>query len=104
MTDAEVLDQWDRHNRAAIVQCSEWPSMVISYEELVTRPKETIFELGEFVEAVRADRRSRRRGGDRVRRRAVHQTRRPSRTDRSVQGQYRVLAQVLDQLDGIHFE
>ena len=29
----------------------EWPSFVLSYEELVARPKNAISELGEFVEA-----------------------------------------------------
>src|SRR5580692_5333466 len=50
LSDAQTLDQWDRHNRAALVQCSEHPSLVLSFEALVSKPKETVFELGEFVE------------------------------------------------------
>ena len=50
VADAAILDQWDRHNRVAMVHCSQWPSLVLSYEELVAKPKESIFELSEFVE------------------------------------------------------
>jgi glycosyltransferase involved in cell wall biosynthesis len=46
----EILEQWDRYNRAAVVHCSEWPALVISYEELVAGPKAAVHELGEFLE------------------------------------------------------
>ena len=49
-TRAEVLDQWDRYNRIAMVHCSEWPAFVMSYEGVVESPKATILELGGFLE------------------------------------------------------
>lgn len=101
-SDAAILDQWDRHNRMAMVHCSQWPSLVMSYEELVAKPKESIFELSDFVERcgypVAGDAEGAAQLVDRL------PPDRPSRGTRaSVGGHYRVLAQVLAQLDGIHF-
>ncbi|HEY5026287.1 MAG TPA: glycosyltransferase [Acidimicrobiales bacterium] len=103
LSDARTLDQWDRHNRAALVQCSEWPSMVMSYEALVSKPKDAIFELGEFVErcglsvAPDAEGAIELVGGLSIDEGTA--------ADQSIVNvQYRVLADVLGQLDGIHVD
>ena len=102
VADAAILDQWDRHNRVAMVHCSQWPSLVLSYEELVAKPNESIFELSEFVERCGYPV----TGGAEEAALLVDRLP-PDRSSRgntaSVGGHYRVLAQVLDQLDGIHF-
>ncbi len=97
---AEILDQWDRHNRAAIVQCSEWPSMVMGFEELVAKPKQSIVELREFAEECGIS-----ISGDwdgAVELFDALPERLPP-TKATVGKQYRILAQVLRQLDGNHF-
>ncbi len=105
---AQVLDRWDRHNRAALVQCSEHPSLVLSYEALVSRPKETVFELGEFVErcgfSIAPD-----AGGaielvDGLSKGYATPAGEPAGADSAMNAQYRVLADVLGQLDGIHID
>ena len=100
----DVLDRWDRYNRAAIVHCSEWPSLVLSYEELVAKPKAVVLDLVEFVEkcgltvtgavedAVELVE-GLSAGG------AVG-----SREPPVVDSHHRVLARVLDQLDGPHLD
>ncbi len=99
LSDAEILDQWDRHNRAAMVQCSEWPSMVMSYEELVGRPKQTIFELGEFLEDCGLSVGAEAEGVELLD--GLSTEVRPS-SKLTVGGQYRTLARVLEQLHGSH--
>jgi len=96
----EVLDQWDRYNRAAIVQCSNWPSMVIGIAELAVRPKEIVFELGQFLKEC----------GLPVSEEAKHAIEivdgpaEPIRSSRAaVDDQYATLSRVLEQLDGNHF-
>jgi len=106
LSDARTLDQWDRHNRAALVQCSEHPSLVLSYEALVSKPKETIFELGEFVErcglSIAPD-----AGGaidlvDGLSMGEATPSDEPAVDEVAMNAQYRVLADVLVQLDGMH--
>ena len=77
--------------------------MTMSFEELMTRPKETVHELGEFVKQcgliVPADVEAAIEFVDGL---SIDQRPAPDRP--SVRGQYAVLAQVLDKLDGNHFE
>jgi O-antigen biosynthesis protein len=40
---------WDRYNRSALVLCSRFPSMVVSYDDLVGRSKETLSKVGSFL-------------------------------------------------------
>jgi glycosyltransferase involved in cell wall biosynthesis/2-polyprenyl-3-methyl-5-hydroxy-6-metoxy-1,4-benzoquinol methylase len=46
------MEWWDRYNRAALVVCSEYPSLVLSYEDLVSQPKAVVAEVLEFLETV----------------------------------------------------
>ena len=100
---SRALDQWDRHNRAALVQCSERPSMVMSYEALVAKPKESVFELGEFLErcglsvAPEAE-----AGIELVDGLATGES--VPLEETTATAQYRVLADVLGKLDGIHVD
>jgi glycosyltransferase involved in cell wall biosynthesis/2-polyprenyl-3-methyl-5-hydroxy-6-metoxy-1,4-benzoquinol methylase len=49
--DAEaVYRQWDRYNRAAMVQCFEWSSAVVQYGTLLSQPKEQVSALSDFLE------------------------------------------------------
>lgn len=44
-----LMKWWDRCNRAALVLCSDHPSYVLSYEDLVARPKSVLSELSEYL-------------------------------------------------------
>ena len=99
----EALDQWDRHNRASIVQVSQWPSMTMSFEGLMSRPKETVHELGEFAKqcglVIDANVEGAIEFLD-----GLSVDKHPGSDRAPVRGQYGVLARVLDQLDGNHFD
>ncbi len=101
-TRAEVLDQWDRYNRIAMVHCSEWPAFVMSYEGVVESPKATILELGGFLEecgiSLVKDAES---AVDLVE--GISNDRETYPNNPEIGAQYRVLAEVLEQLDGRHF-
>jgi len=98
----EILDQWDRYNRAAMIQSAQWPSMTVSYEEMVAKPAETISALSAFVEVCAQT--------------AATEIETPAElfhglsSDQgeragtvTVGAHYQVLARILDQLDGNHF-
>ena len=44
-----IADWWDRYNRSALVLCSQFPSLVINYDDLVARPKVVLAEVVEFL-------------------------------------------------------
>jgi O-antigen biosynthesis protein len=46
---AEAISQWGHYNRAGLVLCSELPSFVVSYSDLVDRPKEVLFDARDFL-------------------------------------------------------
>ena len=46
---ASVVDWWDRCNRSALVVCSQFPSLVINYDDAVGRPKAVLTEIVEFL-------------------------------------------------------
>ena len=52
---ADPLGAWDRYNRFAMVQCAQWPSMALRYEDLASEPKETVLALGQFIESCGID-------------------------------------------------
>ena len=41
---AGAVATWDRYNRSALVLCGQYPSLVVSYADLVRQGKETLFE------------------------------------------------------------
>jgi len=45
----EAISQWDRYNRAAMTQCFEWPSAVLSYESLLSQTKAQVHALADFL-------------------------------------------------------
>ncbi len=45
----EIVMQWDRYNRAAMAQCFEWPSAVLSYESLLGQAKAQVHLVAEFL-------------------------------------------------------
>ena len=102
LSAADILEQWDRYNRAAMVHCAEWPAMVLKYEELVTKPMSIALELDAFFEecglAVTTDAKE-----------AVELVEGHSPDQRArfngpiVDGPYRVLVRVLEELDGRRF-
>jgi len=99
---AEELAQWAAYNRAAMVQCAERSSTVLSFEELAAKPEAAVHELAGFLadcgvavgdeDAAVAVLRARLVAVDAV---AVH-------AEAVVDGRHRVLARVLDRLDGRH--
>lgn len=42
---ADIVDRWDRYNRAALVLTSRFPSLAVSWKELVGQPKATLAEV-----------------------------------------------------------
>jgi GT2 family glycosyltransferase len=46
----DVVAQWDRYNRAAMVQCFEWPSAVLGIDTLFQKPKEQLGLMSELLE------------------------------------------------------
>ncbi len=49
---SQVLEWWDRYNRSALILCSEYPSLVVNYDELVARPKAILTEITDFLAAL----------------------------------------------------
>ena len=47
-----LLTRWARYNRAALVLCSRFPSLVVGYEEMVNQPKATLAAMTEFLGSV----------------------------------------------------
>jgi len=45
LTQTTILEQWAGFNRASVVQCSEFPGMVLGYEELISQPKAGVLAL-----------------------------------------------------------
>ena len=53
MGDREaLLTRWARYNRAALVLCSRFPSLVVGYEEMVSQPQATLAAMTEFLVSV----------------------------------------------------
>jgi glycosyltransferase involved in cell wall biosynthesis len=46
---AGAVATWDRYNRSALVLCGRNPSMIVSYDELVSQSKETLSTIGTFL-------------------------------------------------------
>jgi glycosyltransferase involved in cell wall biosynthesis len=46
---AGAVATWDRYNRSALVLCGRYPSLVVSYDDLVGRGKETLSAVGTFL-------------------------------------------------------
>ena len=44
-----IADWWDRYNRSALVLCSQFPSLVVNYDDVVGRPKVVLAEVVEFL-------------------------------------------------------
>ena len=44
-----VLDWWDRSNRSALAVCSRFPSLVVNYSDVVSRPKAVLTDIVEFL-------------------------------------------------------
>ncbi len=44
-----IVGWWDRCNRSALVVCSQFPSLVINYDDVVGRPKAVLTEIVEFL-------------------------------------------------------
>ena len=45
----DVVGWWDRFNRSALVVCSEYPSLVVNYDDAIGRPKAVLTEISEFL-------------------------------------------------------
>jgi glycosyltransferase involved in cell wall biosynthesis len=45
----QVVRWWDRTNRFSLVLCSQYPSLVVSYHDLMERPKVVLSEIVEFL-------------------------------------------------------
>jgi glycosyltransferase involved in cell wall biosynthesis len=48
-TAEQVERWWDRTNRFSLVLCSQYPSLVVSYHDLIERPKVVLSEIVEFL-------------------------------------------------------
>ncbi len=100
LDDASVLERWAGFNRAAVVHCSVFPSIVVSYEELIAQPKSIVLELVEFLEDCGVSV----TGGAEDAVAVVESLPAVARSDgdkpMAVDERYRVLARVLDRLDG----
>ncbi|HEX3333944.1 MAG TPA: glycosyltransferase, partial [Acidimicrobiales bacterium] len=48
-TTERVVRWWDRSNRFALVLCSQYPSLVVSWRDLMERPKVVLSEVVEFL-------------------------------------------------------
>jgi glycosyltransferase involved in cell wall biosynthesis/2-polyprenyl-3-methyl-5-hydroxy-6-metoxy-1,4-benzoquinol methylase len=46
---AGAVATWDRYNRSALVLCGRYPSLIVSYDELVSQGKETLSRVGGFL-------------------------------------------------------
>ncbi len=46
---AGAVATWDRYNRSALVLCGLYPSLVVSYDDLVSQGKETLSRVGTFL-------------------------------------------------------
>jgi glycosyltransferase involved in cell wall biosynthesis/2-polyprenyl-3-methyl-5-hydroxy-6-metoxy-1,4-benzoquinol methylase len=46
---AGAVATWDRYNRSALVLCGRYPSLVVSYDDLVGQGKETLSRVGAFL-------------------------------------------------------
>jgi GT2 family glycosyltransferase/cyclopropane fatty-acyl-phospholipid synthase-like methyltransferase len=103
-TGGDVLAQWDRHNRSAMVLCSQWPAMVLGYDELVAKPAAAIPELAAFLGA-----RGMAMSGS-VEDAVAYVEGLPGEPGAGepaiapLDNHYRILARVLDKLDGRHGE
>lgn len=47
-----VRSMWDKYTRAALVQCENHPSLVISYETMKSDPQASLERLGRFLSAI----------------------------------------------------
>jgi GT2 family glycosyltransferase/cyclopropane fatty-acyl-phospholipid synthase-like methyltransferase len=95
-----ALARWDQLNRAAIVHSASWPTMILSYEELIAQPKARILELVDFLEACGVkELESAGEALELVESASVNPThdREPAA---AIAGHYKVLAGVLSQLRG----
>jgi glycosyltransferase involved in cell wall biosynthesis len=48
-TAEQVVRWWDRTNRFSLVVCSQYPSLIVSYDDLMDRPKALFSEIVEFL-------------------------------------------------------
>jgi glycosyltransferase involved in cell wall biosynthesis/2-polyprenyl-3-methyl-5-hydroxy-6-metoxy-1,4-benzoquinol methylase len=49
---ADAVATWDRYNRSALVLCGRYPSLVVSYDDLVRQGKETLSRVGTFLSSL----------------------------------------------------
>jgi len=100
LTQTTILEQWAGFNRASVVQCSEFPGMVLGYEELISQPKAGVLALAEFMEQCGLSVTGGMEDAVEIIERAPTLDR--SRDDKAthIDAQYRVLARVLDRLEG----
>lgn len=97
-----VLEQWAGYNRAAIVHCSELPALVIGYDELRAQPKTGVLELAEFMEQCGVPVTGGMEEAVEIIERLPRLEPSPDDDTLPIDSQYRVLARVLDRLDGRH--
>ncbi|HTZ07505.1 MAG TPA: glycosyltransferase [Acidimicrobiales bacterium] len=99
---AARLTQWAAHNRAAMAQCAARPSTVLSYEDMAAKPDAALDELTGFLAecgmAVGDADEAAALLGSRLADAPVA----PAGPEPAVDPRHRVLARVLDRLDGRH--
>ena len=98
-----ALTMWSRLNLAALVHCSTWPSVIVRHEDITAQPRRVLSDLTALANACGL--------GTRV---SSDAARRPSITEPETEisaiadpgdlHHHRVLARVLDTLDGAHLD